>query len=296
MKKVLRENIYVLIFCIPALTIFIIFFYYPIISSFYYSVFDWQGFKSIKMDDFIGIKNFVEIFSDRIVLGSFLNTLKYTVIVVIFQNIVGLIFALLVDSGIKTKNLVKIMLFIPAILSSVVVSFTWAKILDPFMGIINYFLRNIGLDALAQDWLGNGDIAMYTIMIVGIWQLSGYFMVIYLAGLQAIQNEIIESVQIDGASWWQTLVHVKFPLLAPSFTVGIVLSTIWALKVFDIVFILTRGGPGYSTEVIMSQIYYQAFNNNRTGYSTALSVILFLIILIVGLVQLRILRKRENVF
>ncbi len=296
MNKSKRENIDILLFTLPALSVFFIFFYYPIISSFFYSMFDWQGFKSVTRDDYIGFKNYIEIFSDKIAISSFINTLKYTVVVVIFQNLVGLIFALIVDSKIKTRNMVKTMLFIPCLLSSVVVGFTWAKILDPFMGIINYILDNIGLSSIRQDWLGNGEIALYSVMFVAVWQWSGYFMVIYLSGLQSIQKEVIESSKIDGSSWWQGLKHIVFPLLAPSFTVGVVLSTIWALKVFDIIFILTRGGPGYSTEVIMSQIYFQGFINDRNGYSTALSIVLFLIVFLVGIIQLAFLRKREDVF
>ena len=296
MKKSLRENIEIIFFTIPAIIVFFVFFYYPVISSFFYSMFNWQGFKNVTAKDFVGFKNYIEIFSDTISINSFINTLKYTAVVVVFQNIIGLAFALIVDSKFRTRNIVKTMLFIPCLLSSVVVGFTWAKIFDPFMGIINYLFDHIGLASLKQDWLGNGDIALYSVMFVAVWQWSGYFMVIYLSGLQSIQKEIFESSKMDGSSWWQNFRHIVFPLLAPSFTVGIVLSTIWALKVFDIIFILTRGGPGYSTEVIMSQIYFQGFTNDRNGYSTALSVILFLVVFLVGIVQLAFLRKREDVY
>lgn len=291
-----RLNIEILLFALPGLLMFIVFFYVPVISSFYFSLFDWQGFTSIAAAEFIGFGNYAEIFTDTVVLNSIGNTVLYTVIVTFLQNALGLAAALAVNLPFRSRNVTRTLLFMPCLLSSVVVGFTWSKIYDPNMGILNQALGKLGLDALQMSWLGNGAIALYSVMAVAVWQWLGYFMVIYLAGLQSIPREVYEAATIDGASAVQAFRSVTFPLLAPAVTTGVVLATVWNLKVFDIIFILTKGGPGYATEVVSSQIYTLGFITDRSGYSTALSVLLFIAIFLLGLIQLKILRKREDIY
>lgn len=202
----------------------------------------------------------------------------------------------MLDRGLKFKNALRAIFFMPAMLSAVVVGFTWAFILDPNIGAVNTVLRDLRMGFLAKNWLGDPNLAMFSIIVVSIWQWSGWYMIVYLAGLQGIPKELYEASCIDGATGFKQLLYITIPQIAPAITIGFVIATIGTLRVFDIIYVTTHGGPGIATEVITTQIYYRAFSANMNGYSTAMSVVLFMMVFIIGLLQIKFFKKREEVY
>jgi len=162
------------------------------------------------------------------------------------------------------------------------------------MGALNILLKKLGLNFLVQDWLGNSKLALFSVIFVVVWQYAGYSMVIYIAGLQNIPLEMYEASSIDGVNAWQRFRYITFPLLAPAVTINILLTMISTLKTFDHIFVMTKGGPGYATEVISTLLYRESFTNNNMGYGSAISVVLFALITSVSLITLKYLRRRET--
>jgi ABC-type sugar transport system permease subunit len=181
----------------------------------------------------------------------------------------------------------------PVLISGIVSGFIWLTMFNWNFGVINSVLRQIGLGSLAVNWIGNPKTVLYSLAFTIIWKSSGYYMVIYLAGLQGIPKDCIEAATIDGASGWQSFWHIIFPLLAGSITVNFTLSLINGLKIFDQIVVMTNGGPGFSSETITYLIYKVAFSESRQGFGTALAVILFVLIFILNGIQSRVLRRRE---
>ena len=216
------------------------------------------------------------------------NTFKYAFILMVLVNVISLLLALLLDSYLKFKNVFRIVFFLPSILSTVLSGFIWKyNFSTGFPKLLSYF----GLDVTSP--LGHPDYALFGLVIIAVWQGIGTPMIIYIAGLQSIPNELIESARIDGAGTTRTFMNVTLPLLAPSVTINMLLVLTGSLKVFDLVWVTTQGGPGFATEVITTFIYKTAFNSFKAGYGMALSMIFFVILVIVTIVQLSIFRRRE---
>ncbi len=290
MKK--RRLINITIFLLPALAVYTVFRFYPIVSGFYYGLTDWNGFSPNK--NFIGLKNFLEIGKDTLIFTAIKNTIIFTIFVGVLQNGLSLLLAIMLDQKLKGIAFFRTVFFLPVLLSTAVVGFVWTAILNPVIGSWNVIFDFLGLHSLAKlDLLGNPKTALATIIFVVIWQYLGYSMVIYLSGLQNIPAELYEAVKIDGANGFQRFRHVTFPLLAPSLTINVILSTIGCFKQFDQVFVLTGGGPGDASQVIGTAIYKIAFSNNRFGYGVALSMLLFIAIAIISIVQMWVLKRRE---
>jgi raffinose/stachyose/melibiose transport system permease protein len=267
-----------------------VFFLYPTASAVFYSFTDWDGFS--EAFQFVGIDNYERAFTaDSIFRKTVGNNLKFMFVVVIFQTLVALAFALIVLKNTKTTVFLRALYFFPTILSSVSVAFIWAFIYDPSLGILNRGLEAIGLGFLAQNWLGNSDIAIYSLAITQIWFHAGQMLIIFVAGLQAIPQEMYEVAKIEGANKWQTFSKVTWPLLAPSATIVVAYTTIQSFKAFDLVFAMTGGGPNYSTEIIATYIFGVAFNGYQFGYASAISVIFMLIIAFITFLQFKALRS-----
>jgi len=279
-------------FIIPALVFYCVFFIYPSICSVFYSFTSWSGLE--KVIHFVGFSNYAKIFRDDRVFASLSNTFIITIVVVIAQNVCALALAVALNDKIKTRNLIRTVFFMPALLSALVIGFVWSYILNPVDGLLNTVLDTIGLHALSIDWLGRTDTALYAVIFVILWQCTGYAMVIYLAGLKNVPIEYYEAASIDGSNEWQRFRSITFPLIAPSFTINILLSTIGCLKTFDVIFAMTQGGPGYATETIATVIFAKAFGSeNEFSYGTSIAVVLFILIFIVSLFMVNFLRKRE---
>lgn len=221
------------------------------------------------------------------------NTMIMTISLVVLENIAAIAMAMMVDKVRWFRNLFRSVFYFPTLLSGIVMGFVWAMILNYNFGVFNQILESVGLGTWIVDWLGNPKYAMLSIILSTVWKGAGYYMIIYLAGLQGIPQELNEAASIDGAGGWQQFRHITFPLLAGSMTVCMVLSMISALKIFDQIAVMTDGGPGFETETLTYIIYKVGFGELRQGFGTALAMVLFLIILIITVFQVKVLQKRE---
>lgn len=290
-KKKKKWQTYAVLFILPSFLLYLLFVIVPTFSSLYLSFTSWDGVSSDIR--FIGFNNFVEIWNSERVHNALKNTLFMAVVLVLLENIVALALAMLVDQVRWFRNLFRSVFYFPVLLSGIVMGFVWTIILNYNFGVINQLLDMIGLSSLKADWLGNPDFAMLSIILSTVWKSAGYYMIIYLAGLQGIPQELAEAANIDGANRWQQFRHITFPLLAGAMTVCIVLSMIGSLKIFDQIAVMTDGGPGFETETLTYIIYKVGFGELRQGFGTALAQVLFLLILIVTIIQVKFLRKRE---
>lgn len=280
-----------ILFILPSFILYTLFVIYPTLNSFNLSFTNWDGVSDTI--HYIGFDNFVEMFHSERVYNALKNTLIISFSLVVLENILAILLAMLVDQVRWLKNLFRSIFYFPVLLSGIVMGFVWAIIFNYNFGVINQLLDRIGLESLKVDWLGSPKYALLAIIITTVWKGAGYYMIIYLAGLQGIPPELHEAAAIDGANRWQQFRHVTFPLLAGAMTVCIMLSMISALKIFDQIAVMTDGGPGFATETLTYIVYKVGFGELRQGYGTALSLVLFVLILVVSLIQIKLLRKRE---
>lgn len=278
-------------FAVPALLVYALVVLYPSGAGIVYAFTDWSGIGDFS---FVGFDNFTQLWQDEAARGSVLNTLLLTVAIVVVQNGIGLALALGVHARIRSRALLRVIFFAPAVVSPVMVAFLWKYVYnpDPESGL-NGILGAVGLGSWRQDWLGDPDLALWSVAFMVVWQFAGYSMVIFLAGLESVPDNLHEAAMIDGAGRWQRFRHVTWPLLAPAVTVNVMLSTIGGLKLFDQVYAATNGGPGHASETLSTVIYKQAFVFGNYGYSTAIALVLALFVAAVSLVQIHFLRGRE---
>ncbi|TDQ41220.1 carbohydrate ABC transporter permease [Aureibacillus halotolerans] len=278
------------LFFIPGAILYAIFFLYPALSAFYYSVTNWDGISPSYA--FVGFENYVRAFTgDSIFMKAIGNNLKFLLFVVVFQTIVALVFAMILRKNSKINVFWRALFFFPTILSSVSVAFVWSFIYDPNLGLLNAGLEAVGLGQLQQGWLGDESAAIFALAFTQVWFHAGQMLIIFVAGLHAIPNDLYEVANIEGATRWQTFRKVTWPLLAPSATIVIAYTTIQSFKAFDLVFAMTRGGPNYSTEIIATYIYEVGFRSYSFGYASAISVIFMAIIALITFLQFKALRS-----
>ena len=261
--------------------------------GFYYSFTDWNRYSPEV--NLIGLDNFRTIFvSNPTYLQSIKNTLIFTSVTIVTKTVIALLLALLFSRAIRRlSNIYRALAYLPAVLPMIVVSIVFKSILHPSTGILNEFIRAIGLDSLAQQWLTNPKVALYSIIAVDTWKGVGFIMVLLIAGLEAIPRDYYEAAQIDGANALDEMRLIILPLLLPVLTVTTVLNLIHGLKIFEIVLLLTNGGPGYATETVYT-IVFKEFARGRYAVSTALSTTLFLIMAIAGFFLIRLMHKQED--
>ena len=275
-----------------ALGLYLLFILIPGLMGLYYSFTDWNSYTTDI--NFVGFDNFVTILTSKINYAqSIKNTFTFTFVTIISKTVLALGVALLLTRGIKRGvNFHRVIIYLPAVLPMLVVGIVFKSILHPSTGLLNETLNAVGLDFLAQRWLTNPKLALYTVMGVDTWKGVGYIMVILIAGIQAIPNVYYEAAQIDGASMFDELRLITIPLLMPSLTVITVLNLLYGLKVFDVVWVLTNGGPGYATETVYTLVFKE-FSKGRYGISTALSTLLFIVMAILGYFVIRMMDKTE---
>lgn len=278
-------------FVLPALALYAFVTLVPGVQGGYISLTDWDGINPVR--HFIGLANFHRALQDPSARAAITQTLLLAFTVTVVQNGVGLLLALGVHAKIRSRNVLRVLLFAPAVLTPVVTAYLWQFIYAP-NGALNGLLQAVGLGFLQQDWLGNPNMALWSVIAMIVWQFSGYSMVIFLAGLQGIPQEILEAADMDGAGSARRFWYVIRPMLAPAFTVNLMLSIIGGLKLFDQVWIMTGGGPGYATETLSTLIYKQAFQFNEFAYSIALALVLTLFVAVISAVQYRLLRRQEE--
>lgn len=291
-KKYRKREMQYLLFVLPAFLIFMIFFFIPVIQTFGYSV---TNRKMIPENtQFVGLQNFVRLFTDTPEFYIALkNNLFFTVVVTVIQSLIAFVLALALDCKLKGKNLFRTYFFAPVVISSVAVSLIGAFMYDPNTGVLNSLFDSMGLGFLRQNWLGDDRVAMFSIALVQIWQWVGFEMVIFMAGLNNIPRDYYEVAEVAGATYFQTLFKVIIPSVRPTILTACVLTTVGCFKVFDLVYIMTSGGPVHATEVIAKLIYDYAFSYGKMGLASALSVILLIVIMIVGFGQMYLLRDKE---
>ncbi len=276
------------LFNIPSLLVYSVFWMLPILLNFVISFSTWNGIQQIPDINWVGIRNYINILDDEVFLKALGNNIYYTVLSIIFIPASALIIALCVEKGLRrTKGFFRVALFAPSTLTLMLVAilFRWVYSIDD--GMINTFLGFIGLEALQTDFLGNTDTAMTALFFMGFWKTLPFFMIIMLSGLQGISKDYEEAALIDGCNLFQSIRHVTIPLLKPIITIVIALVVIDGFRVFDLVFVATKGGPANSTAVMATYVYDVALKDFRLGYATALSTVNILIVLVISIIYFR---------
>ena len=274
---------------LPALILFGVFFVYPLLKGIGMSMTNWDGMGEAK---FVGLKNFVDFFSDERAMHDIKTTLIFAIGSAVLLNLVGLGYAFLMNSKFRGKSIARVIIYLPAIISPLIMGYIWYFLLQPGRGFLYHAFSQLGLPDPIGNWMSSYPSALAVLVLVNVWQFAGMTMIIYLAGLQSISSDVLEAALIDGASPWQRFAHVTLPLLMPAIRINVVTNIIGSLSVFDVIMSLTEGGPGYSTESLSIYIMRMCYGS-RTGYSTAVAMILFLIILIPGLISMRLTRAKD---
>jgi raffinose/stachyose/melibiose transport system permease protein len=274
---------------LPAIVFVIGVHYAATLTGGFFAFTNWTGLGDW---DFIGFANFERIFQDPLLLGSVWNTLFLAFGSVILTNVFGLLYALAINRMLKTRYILRTLLFMPVVLSPLAVAYVW-KFIFQFDGPLNGFLGLIGLGEFQKVWLADPTWSIWAILITVVWQQTGFVMVIYLAGLASVPVEVEEAAAIDGAGIWGRFWHVVVPAIRPSIAIATTLGIIQGLRIFDQILALTGGGPAGATETLATQVYKQAFALGQFGFGSALALILTLIILVFAILQQRITRDRS---
>ena len=288
-KRKVLDKLSFAAFVAPAITSISVFVAIPFLMCIYYSFRKWNGIG--KSSTFIGLQNYMQLFTnDNIFKGAFFYSVLYTVLVVLLVNILALLIALLLESNIRGKGFFRTSFYIPNIISLIVIGFIWKFI---FGRVFDSLYEATNLAVFGWSWLGDRNIAVISTIIVSVWQGLGFYMLIYIAGLQSVPRSIIEAATIDGAGSVKRFFYVVLPMLIPSIAVCTFYSMSNSLKMFELIFSLTGGGPGTATTPIALDIYNTVFNNNQFGYGSAKSVVLFLLVALITIWQVTVLKRRE---
>ncbi|MET1030179.1 carbohydrate ABC transporter permease [Domibacillus tundrae] len=272
---------------LPAVLLFALFHTFPALQGVYYSFTNWDGISFVY--DFVGFKNYINLFKDGNILNSYLFTFKFAVLSTILVNVLSLVIALGLNSKIKGKNFFRGVYFLPNVLGVLIVGYIFNYI---FANVIPKMGETLNIGFLSVNILGSESTAWIGIVIVAVWQACAFNVILYLAGLQTVPAELYEASSLDGANKWQEFWKITFPMIAPFFTINMVLAMKSFLMVFDQVLALTGGGPGRATESISVLIYKGGFGG-EFAYQSANSVMYFIVILVISVLQIKVLQKRE---
>ena len=279
-----RKRRILFLFIVPALVFYLIFWISPVLMSFFYGLTNWSGLGDY---DFVGLDNFKFLIKEGTLFNSMRNTIIYAVIVVVWGNLQALALALLLNMKLKARGAFRTIFYIPALFSTIVVAFIWSYVYAPYYGMLYEVLGKVGIGE-NLNLLGSTSTALIAVAFVETWKTSGTMTIIYLAGLQNIPEEVMESARIDGCSAWQSTIRVKIPMLANTITINVMLGLI-----NDYVFALTGGGPGTSSSTLMYSIYKMAFMEGQFGKAEALAAVAFIFILAISVVTLLIMKRKE---
>ena len=281
LQKTMRNEVKGILFVLPALILLVIFCIYPMIYAVRTSFFSWNMTSEMK---YVGFKNYTKFFTNRTAMKALGTTFKYVLYILPSSLIIGFLLALLVNKPHKTQIVARTLIFIPHIASIVAICAVWKFIYNPQYGILNSILKTLGIPA--RRWLNDVGIALVSISFVSVWRQAGYNMIIFLGGIQSISSEVIEAATIDGANKRQTVWHIMLPLVMPTGFMLMILNTISIFKMYTLIENLTEGGPAKSTQNLVYLIQSTAFNDYSLGYAFAMSVILFMIILLINMIQM----------
>ncbi|MCL6625590.1 MAG: sugar ABC transporter permease [Alicyclobacillus shizuokensis] len=264
-------------FVLPALVILALFTIYPMLRVIQYSFLQWDIMGS---KHWIGLGNYLALLHDSTFLRAIANTIVYAALSLIFIYTASLLGAVLMNQSLRGQSIFRTSYFLPSLIPTVAIGLAWQGIFDPSNGLLNTLLRFLGLNSLALQWLANPKTALYCVIFVNIWQWWGYNMMLFLAGLQTISNDIVEAARVDGASAFTTFLRITWPLLKPVSIVVIITTIIGSFKAFDLVYVMTGGGPFEKSTVIVLDLFRQGFQFMKFGYASAMSVVLLIIVLI----------------
>ncbi len=283
-----------LLFVLPALLLYLLFVAWPIVSIFWLSFYNWDGI-SARTRRYIGWSNYVELLTDdRAFRVSIQNNVLWAVLTIGVLVVVSFLLAYLLNQPLRLRNLYRSVLFLPTTASLIVVGATWLFIYNPQIGLLNQTLRTLGLEHLTRVWMNDPRLTIYAVIVVAIWHALGIWVVVYLAALQSISQDLYDSAAIDGATGFAKMIYIAVPLTLPTTRALVILGLIGAVNQFGLVYTLSRGGPYHASEVMAYQVYQLAFQTNRTGYASALSVVLLLIAAVITAIQLRLYRRRDE--
>jgi raffinose/stachyose/melibiose transport system permease protein len=284
-----KKNGAIILGLLPALIIYAVFAIYPILQSFYYSLVEWNGFSD---KTFIGLDNYVKLFQDPLFWNSAKNNLFIVTASVLGQVPIALFIALLLNRKLKGVKFFRTVGFLPVVLSTVVISLTWSLIYNTKNGMINELLRTVGLDFLAQNWLGDTKWSMIAVSFTVIWQFVGLYLIIFLAALQNIPEEVLEAAKIDGASEWITTWKITIPMIWDTIIVAVILCISGSLRTFDLIYVMTHGGPSHSTDVMALYMFNETFTKLQYGYGSAVSVTIFFFSLILIFIVTKLMGRK----
>lgn len=280
----LKDSVAGLAFLLPAMALFLGFVVYPIVFNVQSSVLDWNG---VTAGTFVGFDNYVALFQDPVFLITIRNSALWIVLTLVPQAIIGLLIALMLNTRVRGRTIYRAIFFIPAVLSPVVVGLVWQRLYDPFNGVLSLFGKALGTTALTQGYLSDTSTVIFSVMFVNVWMFMGLSMFFYLAGLQLIDNSVIEAARIDGVNGWQMITRIIWPLLKPTHLTLALLGIIGSLKTFELVYVLTLGGPNHASEMLPTYAYKQAFTLQHLGYAAAISVVLLVIAIVSSMTIVR---------
>jgi len=264
-------------FLAPAMCVYGLFVLYPVVQSFSYSAFDWAGPGREPVP--VGFGNYVEMFADPVFFKALGNTFFVLFASLAIQLPVGLMLALIITGPIRGRRAWRAMYFVPMLMSTVAIGILWSYIYNPDFGAVNAVLRAVGLESLAQGWLGQSSTALGAVMVAIIWQWAPFYMIIFAAALSGLPRDVYEAAALDGVTKWQQFTRITLPLLRPTVVTTAVLSLVGSIKAFDLIYVMTKGGPNNATELLATYMFKQGFTNYRFGYASAISIAMFVIAL-----------------
>lgn len=287
--KTKKDIWWYIIFTLPLIFIFTTVVVIPFIIGIGYSFYSWDGLP-LNPKIFVGAENYLNLFKDSRFIDTAYHTGIFTIMAVALINILGLVFALMVTTRLRVRNVARTMLFMPYLIGGLILGYIWKFILGDAFDAIG---QSTGMTKFFFNWLLRPSSALMALVTVSTWQMAGYIMIIYITGIQAIPEDVIEAAHVDGANFWTTLFKIKLPLIMPSFTISLFLTLSSSFKIFDVNLSLTGGGPNNATEMFAMNIYNEIFSLNNYGYGQAKAIIFFLIVALITLVQISITKKRE---
>ncbi|RFZ79579.1 sugar ABC transporter permease [Lacrimispora amygdalina] len=291
-KRKIRDHLVAYSFIAPNFIGFAVFTLVPMLFSFVLSLMEWDG-GMVNPMKFTGIQNYLRLFADSKFQNAYWNTLVYTLGYVPLTLVLSLLLAIVLNAKIRGRNFFRTLSFFPYVASIVAVASVWNMLFNPSMGPVNMLLSALGIENLPR-WSADKNWAMITVILFSVWKSIGYYMIIFLAGLQGINADLYEAASLDGAGKWKQFLNVTLPQLKPTTFFVVVMLTIGSFKVYDQIFLITQGGPGDRTMVLVYYIYNQAFKYSDYGYASTVSIVLFLTVLAVTLIQFRGEKKYAN--
>lgn len=291
-KRKIRDHLVAYSFIAPNFIGFAVFTLVPMLFSFVLSLMEWDG-GTVNPMKFTGIQNYLRLFADSKFQNAYWNTLVYALGYVPLTLVLSLLLAIVLNAKIRGRNFFRTLSFFPYVASIVAVASVWNMLFNPSMGPVNMLLSALGIENLPR-WSADKNWAMITVILFSVWRSIGYYMIIFLAGLQGINADLYEAASLDGAGKWKQFLNVTLPQLKPTTFFVVVMLTIGSFKVYDQIFLITQGGPGDRTMVLVYYIYNQAFKYSDYGYASTVSIVLFLTVLAVTLIQFRGEKKYAN--